>query len=246
MTDYSIYELSRVERLWAIVIGAAISGAAVGLMYHTLVLALLATPAGLFYPKIYARLLCERRRNRLRSQFKEALHALSSLLSAGRSLESAFASLEHELVLLLGHGKSDLMKELRFIANRLRNGEPLEVPLQDFAKRSALAEVQSFADVVTIAKKAGGDMVEVVRNTSQFIGEKLDVELEVSVVVAQKRFESRIMMAMPFVFVGMLGFVAGDYMEPLYQGIGWIVITVVFAAVLGCCWWMTRIMDIKL
>lgn len=247
MTDYGTYELNRLERLWAIAIGAAMSGLAVGLMYGTWILAVLAAPLGLLYPKLYARALCERRKNKLRSQFKEALHALSSLLSAGRSLENAFASLEQELALLLGHGKSDLMKELGMIANRLRNGEPLVAPLLDFAKRSTLPEVRNFADVVTIAKKAGGDMVEVVRHTSQFIGEKLDVELEVSVLVAQKRFESRIMMAMPFVFVGMLGFVAGDYMAPLHQqGAGWLVITLVFAAVLGCCWWMGRIMDIKL
>ncbi|MFD0671448.1 type II secretion system F family protein [Cohnella sp. GCM10027633] len=246
MTEYGTYELSRLERLWAVAIGASMSGTAVGLMYGTWIVAVLAAPIGLLYPKLYARALCERRKNKLRLQFKEALHALSSLLSAGRSLENAFASLEHELALLLGHAKSDLMKELAIIANRLRNGEPLELPLQDFARRSSLAEVRSFADVVTIGKKAGGDMVEVVRHTSQFIGEKLDVELEVSVLVAQKRFESRIMMAMPFVFVGMLGFVAGEYMAPLHQGVGWLVITLVFAAVLGCCWWMYRIMDIKL
>lgn len=246
MIDYGRYELSRVERILAIAIGAGACALLVGVMYGTWIMSCLAAPLGLLYPKRYAQALCRRRKNKLRQQFKEALHALSSLLSAGRSVENAFLYLEQDLALLLGHTKSDLMKELGVIANRLRNGDPLDVPLQDFARRSDLAEVRSFADVITICKKAGGDMIEVVRNTSQFIGEKLDVELEVSVLIAQKRFESRIMMAMPYLFVGMLGFVASDYMEPIHQGFGWVLLTVVFIALLGCSWWMGRIMDIKL
>lgn len=246
MVDYGSYELSKLERTWAVVLGAATCALLVWVVYGTWIMAILAAPLGLLYPKRYAQAISRRRKNKLRQQFKEALHALSSLLSAGRSVENAFLSLEQDLALLLGHTKSDLMAELGIIANRLRIGEPLEVPLQDFARRSDLAEVRSFADVISICKKAGGDMIEVVRNTSQFIGEKLDVELEVSVLIAQKRFESRIMMAMPYLFVGMLSFVAGDYMQPIHQGFGWILLTLVFLALLGCSWWMNRIMDIRL
>lgn len=246
MTDYAHYELNRFERAWAVAIGSAACFGAVYLMYGVWIVACLASPLGLLYPKRYAEALCRKRKDKLRQHFKEALHALSSLLSAGRSVENAFASLEREMALLLGTAKSDLMRELGIIANRTRTGEPLEKALADFARRSDLAEVSSFSDVVTIGKRAGGDLVEVVRNASQFIGEKLDAELEVSVLIAQKRFESRIMMAMPFAFVGMLGFVAGDYMAPLHQGFGWLIITAMFFAVLGCCLWMVRIMDIRL
>ena len=91
-------------------------------------------PLGLLYPRHYAKALRNKRRDKLRLQFKEALHALSSLLSAGRSVENAFSSLENDLILLIGDSHSDLMLELRAITNRLHNGEPLEVSLQDFAE----------------------------------------------------------------------------------------------------------------
>ncbi len=234
------------ERARAIAFGAGTAFTAVWLMYGAWFIAIMAAPIGFLYPKRYAEILCRKRKDKLREQFKEALHALSALLSAGRSVENAFASLERELMLLLGDAKSDLMRELGVIANRMRAGEPLETALADFARRSDLAEARSFADVVSICKKAGGDLVEVVRSASQFIGEKLDAELEIAVLIAQKRFESRIMMGMPFAFVGAIGFVAGDYMQPLRQGIGWLIITAVFLAVLGCCRWMIRIMDIRL
>jgi tight adherence protein B len=244
--DYQSYRLKPLERMWAIGLGCTFSLIGFWLMYRNYVFALIATPLGLLYPKQYAKALCSRRRDKLRQQFKEALHALSSLLAAGRSVENAFASLENELVLLIGESRSDLLVELRTITNRLYIGEPLEIGLLDFAKRSNLEEVRNFADVVTICKRAGGDLVEVVRRTSQLIGEKLEVELEVAVLIAQKKFEARIMIGMPFAFVGILGVMAGDYMQPLYSGMGAVLLTVCLLLLLCCSWWMFRIMEIKL
>lgn len=247
MTDYGVYRLNSLQRLWSTVAGCIGCLAAAWLMYRHAAIALAAAPLGLLYPRYYAKALCAKRRDKLRREFKEALLALSSLLSAGRSVENAFLALEQDLALLIGdETHSDLMKELRTIVNRMRNGEPLEVPLRNFAQRSGLEEVRNFADVVAICKRAGGDLVEVVRNTSQFIGEKLDVELEVSVLIAQKKFESRIMAAMPFGFIGALGFFASDYMRPIHEGIGLLLLTVCLVLLACCCLWMLRIMEIKL
>jgi tight adherence protein B len=246
MTDYRTYRLSKYEKLWAICVGCAFSYTAIWLMYRHSLIALAAAPIGLLYPRQHAKALCGRRRDKLRLQFKEALLALSSLLSAGRSVENAVMSLENDLVLLIGDSRSDLMLELRVITNRMSNGETLEAGLRDFAMRSDLEEVRNFSDVITICKRAGGDLVEVVRRTSQLIGEKLEIELEVSVLLSQKKFESRIMMGMPFVFVGILGFMAADYMQPLHEGMGIALLTVCLLLLLLCSWWMFRIMDIKL
>lgn len=246
MTEYHTYRLSKLERLWAIVMGCTFCFAAIWLMYRNSIMAVAAAPLGLLYPRYYAKALSRKRRDKLRRQFKEALQALSSLLSAGRSVENAFMSLENDLILLIGDSQSDLIRELRIITNRLNNGEQLEAGLQDFARRSDLEEVRGFAEVITICKRAGGDLVEVVRRTSQLISEKLEVELEVSVLISQKRFESRIMMGMPFAFVGVLGFMAADYMQPLHEGMGVLLLTVCLLLLMGCSWWMIRIMDIKL
>jgi tight adherence protein B len=246
VTEYHIYALSPWQRIVVILLGCSFTFTIVWLMYRHIGIALVLTPLGLLYPRHYAKVLRNKRRDKLRLEFKEALHALSSLLSAGRSVENAFSSLENDLILLIGDSHSDLMLELRAITNRLHNGEPLEVSLQDFAKRSNLDEVRNFADVITICKRAGGDLVEVVRRTSQLISEKLEVELEVAVLVSQKKFEARIMMGMPFAFVGVLGFIASDYMRPLHQGMGMVLLTVCLLLLVGCSWWMLRIMDIKL
>lgn len=244
--DYNIYRLHLRQKAWAAFLGCVACGGVAWLLYRNIWIAMLTVPAGLLYPKYYARRLCLRRRIKLRSQFKEALVALSSLLSAGRSVENAFASLEHELALLIGDAKSELLGELRVIVNRLAAGEPLEMPLQDFAMRSDLEDIRSFADAVAICKRTGGNLVEVVRHTAYLINEKMDVELELAVLIAQKKFEARVMMAMPFVFVGILGMLATDYMEPLYAGGGFVLMTICLGMLAACCLWMLRVMDIRI
>jgi len=246
VTDYTIYRLGRRERFLVIAAAFACCFAAVWLMYRNAAIAAIASPLGLLFPRHYAGMQGRKRRDRLRLQFKDALQALISLLSAGRSVENAFMSLEHDLVLLIGDTRSDLIAELRAIANRLNNGEQLEVGLQDFADRSGLEEVRNFAEAIAICKRAGGDLVEVVRRTAQLIAEKMDVELDVSVLVAQKKFESRIMMAMPFAFVGILGFMAEDYMRPMREGLGIAMMTACLLLLLLCSWWMLKIMEIRL
>jgi tight adherence protein B len=245
MIDYSRYLLTRRQYVWAVCFGCAICVLGVWLIGRQPAAALASAPAGWLYPRLYRDKLCRRRKDKLRLQFKEMLQVLSSLLSAGRSVENAFHSLEGELVLLLGEIRSDLLREVRMMTNRMRNGEPLEPLLTDFARRSDLEEVRNFAEAFGISKRAGGDMVEIVRRTSQIIGETLEVEMEVSVLLSQKRFESRIMMGMPFAFIGFLGFFAPEYMAPLHQGAGWIMLGVCLLVLAACCWWMVRIMDIE-
>lgn len=245
MTDYSRYELSRSERMRAVCIGCAGCLVIAWLVFRHPVFSFIAAPAGLLYPRVLRDRLQRKRQMKLRLQFKELLQVLSSLLSAGRSVENAFLSLERELAMLIADPRSDLLREVHVWSNRLRNGEPLEALLQDFAGRSGLEEVRSFADAFSVCKRAGGDMVEIVRRTAGLIGEKLEVELEVSVLLAQKRFESRIMMGMPFAFIGFLGFAAPEYMAPLYQGAGWVLLMLCLLLLGLCCWWMAKIMRIE-
>ncbi|MBB6674779.1 type II secretion system F family protein [Cohnella nanjingensis] len=246
MTDYRVYPLDRRQRVAAVLAGCLCCYAIVWLMYRQPVIALIGAPCGFFYPRMLQERLRRKRQARLRLHFKDALHALSSLLTAGRSVENAFGALEDDLSLLIGDPNADLLREIRVIVNRLRNGEPLERPLSDLAERSGLEEMNHFAEVFRICKRAGGDLVEVVRRTSGLIGEKMEVEQEVAVLIAQKRFESRLMMGMPFGFVGLLGFFAGEYMAPLRQGGGILVLTVCLFLLAGCCLWMLKIMDIRL
>ncbi|OUM94596.1 MAG: hypothetical protein A9Z00_10450 [Thermobacillus sp. ZCTH02-B1] len=225
--------------------GMAAVGLLAGLYYQSLWAGLLFAPLGLFAPAAVERELENRRRRLLREQFKEALHCLVTSLSAGRSVENALLSVPDELKVLYPDPKTPIRREFELIRIGLVNGERPEDGLRRFASRARLGEAARLADVIAVAKRTGGDMAAIVRSSAALLGEKMEVEREIAVMTAGKRFESRLMMAAPFAFVLMLTAMAPEYMAPLYgSAAGYLILTGGLAALAGCAWLIRKIMSI--
>ncbi|MBU5345077.1 type II secretion system F family protein [Paenibacillus lautus] len=245
LPDYGVYHLSMRQRMGCIILGGLVFFSIGYLFYHNLILSLLLGTAGLTIPKFWRRFMLERRRKTLNLHFKQALYSLSSSLSAGRSVENGFRDAVQDLLLLDPGGTSDLIFELKVIVSRMEYGEPIEVALQDFARRAGMEDMENFADVFSTCKRTGGDLVEVVRRTSSVIGEKLDIQQEISVMIAQKRFESKALLAAPFLLLLFMNLTSPDYMETMYSGPGIMISTFALAALGGCFLWISKMMNIK-
>ena len=242
-----MYRLSHRQFILSAVAGAALIFSAVYLFYLHVPLALAASLFGLAVPKHFKRYLAVKRQEKLRLHFKEMLFSLSSSLAAGRSVENAIHASLDDLRLMYPESRTDLMRELEVIWHRFSNGDSLEAGLVDFAARSGVDELLQFTDVFTTCKRTGGDLVEIIRRTSQIISEKIEINQEIGVMIAQKRFEARIMLAVPFGFMAFLHATAPDYLAPLYERpIGYVLLTGALALMGGCCWLMFRIMRIDL
>lgn len=246
MTDYTIYRMNRKEVAVSVLVGAAVLFTASYLVYHSAIVSAIASLAGVTAPRMRRGALLRRRRERLKLQFKELLFSLTSSLAAGRSAENAFRAALEDLSLLYPEPQTDMLRELRIIGHLLDRSVPLEEAIRDFAGRAGIDEITMFADTLTACKRSGGDLLEVMRRTSALIGEKMNVDGEIQVLLAQKRFESRIMMAVPFVFLGFLGLAAPEYISPLYEGFGYVLLTAAMLLLGGCYWLIVRIMSIEM
>ena len=246
LPDYTEYRLSEKQFSLAAVVGGVIAFTAAYLFYRSVIVSLIFSAAGLLAPRQHRNSLLIRRRERLKIQFKEALYSLTSSLAAGRSVENAFVSSLDDLRLLYPDPRTEVIREFEIIRSRMAYGEPLEQTLDDFSKRAQIDDITQFVDVFIICKRSGGDLVEVIRRTSQTIGEKLEIQQEIAVMVAQKRYESRIMMAVPFIFLAFLSMTAPDYMAPLYQGVGYVLLTVSLLLLAVCYWFMIRVMSVQM
>ncbi|MCM3749688.1 type II secretion system F family protein [Paenibacillus pasadenensis] len=246
-TDYQEFQLSRAQFLAAFGAGAGVLFTAFYLFYLNVPAALVLSLLALRTPNLYRNYARRRRQERLKLHFKEMLFSLTSSLAAGRSVENAlFASLD-DLKLMYPGSRTDLMDELERIRHRCANGETLESGLMDFALRSGVDEIRQFTDVFTICKRTGGDLVEIIRRSSQQIGERIEVNQEIDVLIARKRFESRIMLMVPFLFLGFLHAAAPDYMAPLYaSAIGYALLTIALILFAFCAWVMMKMMNIRL
>jgi tight adherence protein B len=244
--QYGAYTLSAGETVICVLAGG-LCGFAVGyLFYHHLVPALLSSLSGLWVPGWRRQSRIRKQKEELKLQFKQGLHALVSSLTAGRSVENAFGAALADLQFLYTNPQTSILTEFERITRKLANGETVEAALTDFCRRSQLEELQQFTDVFTTCKRTGGNLAEVMRRTAQIIGDKMEIQQEIAVQLAQKRFESKILGAAPIAVIGMLYWSSPDYMEPLYGNPAGAVIMTVCLAMFAGCWWMTgKMMEMK-
>jgi tight adherence protein B len=238
--------LTHKNRYAAVLAGAILACAAAGLYYQSLAAGLLFAPLGLLAPRWVGIQLERWRKERLKLQFKDALQSIASSLSAGRSVDNAILAVPDELRMIYPDPTTEIRMEFERIGSRMRNGDSMEHSLGSFGERARIEDIRIFADVVTTAKRSGGDLVAAVRGAAEQLGDKLEVERELTVILARKRFEARMMLSAPFVFVLFLSVTAPDYMAPLHSTIGYVLLTVALIVHAGCFYLADRIMAIEL
>lgn len=200
----------------------------------------------ILYPLTLRNGLCRKRRFRLTISFRDAIGVLSSFLSAGYSVENAFYAAAEELSEL--YGQEEIMaREFREIAEQLRMNEPLERLLSDFALRSAVEDVQNFAEIFLIARKSGGELCGIIAHTVEVIRQKTSVLEEIETLTASRRFEQRIMNLMPFGIIFYIDLSSAGFFDLMYQTVlGRAVMTICLLGYGAAYFLSEKILDIRI
>ncbi|MCI8659756.1 MAG: type II secretion system protein F [Lachnospiraceae bacterium] len=140
------------------------------------------------------------RKKELAVQFKESMMIIAASLSAGFSIENALSVSVEELSMLYGRDGM-IVQEYAFMVQQIRTNRPVEKVLEDFARRSGLEDVQSFAEVFSVAKRSSGDLGSIMRHTAEIIRDKMQVREEILTMTASRQFEQKIMNMIPFFIV---------------------------------------------
>lgn len=224
--DYDTYEMSWKEQVFYTMMAAVFIFFLSYIFYHHLLISLFVIPLALLYPKIKKKDLILKRKNSLQVQFKDALYALASSLMAGKSIESAFRDSLKDLEIIYPEPDTYILTEFRTIVRKLELNESIEDALQDFARRSHLEDIASFVDVFIISKRSGGNLVEIIKNTSTILADKLQIKQEIDTLLAQRKFEQKVLNSMPVLLIILLSWTTGDYMAPVFEtGLGRAVMT---------------------
>lgn len=167
-----------------------------------------------------------RQQKKLLLEFKEWLFSLNSSLSSGYALENAITESMLELETLFGT-KSFIYKEVSLIRNKLHLNIPLTDALNDFSLRSGLVDIHTFSQIISIAKTSGGNMINLIRNSSETIGEKIALQNQIQTMVSSSKYQLIIMAVLPLVIIKYVDFTQPGFFEPLYHNLfGIIVMTV--------------------
>ncbi len=178
-------------------------------------------------------------------QFKEAIQSVSSALNTGYSVENAFREAQKEIRLIYPE-RARISKELEIIARQLRIHVPMEKILEEFGLRVQTEDVRNFVTVFSAAKKSGGNMIAIIQDTVRQIGDKIDVRREIETMLAAKRYEFRVMSAIPYTIIGYMSLSFPEFMDSLYGNIfGLVVMTVCLGIYIGAYYLGVRLIRIE-
>ncbi|OEF99076.1 pilus assembly protein TadB [Vulcanibacillus modesticaldus] len=244
--DYSTYQMSIKERIFYSIMAGMVFFVIGYIFYQSMIISSILAIFGLYYQKIQQKKLSEKRKQELVLQFKQALYSLSSALVAGKSVENAFKEVVKDLRMLYPDPNTYIIREFEIINQRVQNGQAIEKAVGDFSNRADIEDITNFADVFITTKRTGGNLVEVIRRTSNIIGDKLEIQQQISILIAQKKLEAQILSIAPFLIVGLISYSSPDYMAPLYQlGLGIVIMTISLILLAFSYWLSNKIMNIK-
>ena len=178
-------------------------------------------------------------------EFKNMINAMQASLEAGNSPERALISAGSDMQQLYGN-KSLIVSEIKKIEKKLKLNIPLEKALYEMAERIDLSEIYDFVEIISTIKRSGGNAVRIIRNTVEKMTDEIELQAELEVMVAAKKFEQQIMVYMPSFIILFLRITNDGFLNPLYAGpLGIAIMSVILLINVGADYLGRRIVDIK-
>lgn len=171
---------------------------------------------GIAYFRLEQQRRIDKRKEMLLVQFKECILSVSASLQAGYAIENAFMESRKDMQMLYGE-QAMIYQELEVIRRGLVINITLEKLLEDFANRSDCEEIRQFTQIVSIAKRSGGNLSEIIYTSSEMIGQRIDAKQEIRVLLSGRRMEQNIMKCMPFAILFYVGMSYPGYFDMLYH-----------------------------
>lgn len=241
--DYRKLQWKKGELLRTILICVGITGFFAYFFYRSFLAVIPLGIVGYYAFRSIRRKKMKRAVEELAAQFRECILSVVSSLQAGYSVENAFLESEKDMELMYGDN-SLIGGELTFIRRGLQVNLTLEELLTNVAERSGCGEIREFAQIFSLAKRNGGNMTEIIKNSAGRIGKKIELRQEVQVLLGGKQMEFMVMKLMPFGILLYIRMGNPGYFDPLYHNLtGAAVMTGCLAAYLGAYLLGERVMD---
>lgn len=214
--DYKSYVWKRGELVWVLLQAIVLVFFLAYFFYRSVWAIIPLAVIGVVYMRRCRFHKADKCRRELVEQFKECMLSVSTSLKAGYAIENAFLESRSDMKMLYGE-QSLIYQELELIRRGLIINITLEELLNDLAKRSMCEEINHFAQIFSIAKRNGGNLSEIIRSSTELIGQRIDIRQEIQIMLSGKKMEQKIMKCMPFGILLYIGITYPGYFDSLYH-----------------------------
>lgn len=216
LPNYSSSPSGILDHIVAFLIGFAAGFAVLFIFYKIIVISVVGgILVGIVYIFVAEQNAIQKRKMRLRVQFFDLLEAMSVAMRAGNPMLKALESAREDLVMIYQE-TSDIITELDVIILKFNNAVPLSQSFSNFAERSGLEDVESFASIYATIEGKSSRADEIIRETQLIIADKMEIEMEIETMMTAAKSEVNIMLFMPLVILGVIGYAGAGFMDTIY------------------------------
>lgn len=217
MPVYYKCNMKKYEHILVYIVCGILMSVIAWLFYHIIpVSVIIGFAAAVYLEKMYADSTVKRRQRALRLQFKDFLESMAVATRAGnvetQAVKSALADLK-----ISYSGKADIVREVENIVMQYeKGGIQLKVLFQDFADRSGLEDIHSFAAIYSVIEGRSDRFGDILVQTQEIIGDKIEIEQEIMTTISSAKSETTMMLIMPVIIVVAMSAMGGGLLDALF------------------------------
>ncbi len=183
----------------------------------TWIFALLGAALGPLFSSVIVKRRISKRRKAFEAALPDALGLIASSLSAGHTFLRSIQMMCEE-------APPPLSEEFSRLVSETRLGDPVVDALDRMAKRLQIRDLDWVVQAIRIQQSVGGKLADLLHTLADFIRAREEVRREVNVLTAEGRISAWVLSAMAPFMLFAINFVSPEYMEPMYHGLGLVVL----------------------
>ena len=185
------------------------------------------------------------RKQEMNRQFLEGIQMTAASLAAGYSIENAVKEAWKELSRIYPKD-SFIIREFQILVHQTEMNRSMEQLFLDLGNRSGVEDIQSFGEVFLTARRTGGDLLSVIRNTCSCIRQKQETLMEIETCLAGKVMEQNIMSAVPLLILGYIRLTSPEFRDGMYGNVTGAAVMTICLIVYGAAYlWGRSIVNIE-
>lgn len=189
------------------------------LLARNTLLALAVLPVGYLLPRVVLARMERKRSVRFEDQLPEAADLISNALQTGHNLQQAVTSVTTEM-------DAPIADEFQTVVGEIQLGRTLPEALTSLNERMNSSDLNLLVTSLLIAEESGGDVGRKMKTIADTVRKRHGLESKIKSLTAQGRFQGVLMSLLPFLLLIVLRAVDPESMEPMFHGMGLVLLTV--------------------
>ncbi len=205
------------ELVLFVISGGVVLGAFTAAITSSAIFGVAAALLSPFLAVAYLNRRISKRTRKFQEQFPDALTLIGSSLSAGHTFLRS-------IQLMCEEAEAPLAEEFARVVSETQLGDPLVDALGRMATRLDVRDVDWVVQAIRIQQTVGGKLADLLHTLADFIRAREEIRREIDVLTAEGKISAYVLGALPPFLAVFIQMSNPGYLDPMFQGWGWVFI----------------------